>query len=64
MNARHPMNAPAAPIVRTGGEASRYDVELVAVSKNYSGAMAVETISLRIPKASCCCLLGPSGCGT
>ena len=41
----------------------RFDVELVAVSKSYQGAPAVERISLRIPKASYCCLLGPSGCG-
>ncbi|WEK06714.1 MAG: ABC transporter ATP-binding protein [Candidatus Devosia phytovorans] len=45
-------------------EAIKYDVELVAVSKSYDGgARAVDTISLRIPKASYCCLLGPSGCG-
>ena len=42
---------------------ARYDVELVSVSKSYSGALAVDNISLRIPKASYCCLLGPSGCG-
>ncbi len=42
---------------------ARYDVELVAVSKSYSGSTAVERIGLRIPKGSYCCLLGPSGCG-
>ncbi|MGV8831718.1 MAG: ABC transporter ATP-binding protein [Devosia sp.] len=37
---------------------------MVAVSKSYDGgAMAVNSISLRIPKSSYCCLLGPSGCG-
>ncbi len=41
----------------------RYDVELVGVSKRYGGAVAVDNVSLRIPKASYCCLLGPSGCG-
>jgi putative spermidine/putrescine transport system ATP-binding protein len=41
----------------------RYDVELVAVSKRYGATLAVENISLRIPRASYCCLLGPSGCG-
>jgi putative spermidine/putrescine transport system ATP-binding protein len=42
----------------------KYDVELVSVSKSYDGgARAVDEISLRIPKASYCCLLGPSGCG-
>ena len=43
----------------------KYDVELVAVSKSFGGGgpNAVDGISLRIPKASYCCLLGPSGCG-
>ena len=41
----------------------RYDVELIGVSKRYGAATAVDNISLRIPKASYCCLLGPSGCG-
>lgn len=44
--------------------AEKYDVELIAVSKSYDGgSRAVDEISLRIPKASYCCLLGPSGCG-
>ena len=41
----------------------RYDVELVAVTKQYGATTAVDAISLRIPKSSYCCLLGPSGCG-
>ncbi|MET0437031.1 MAG: ABC transporter ATP-binding protein [Devosia sp.] len=46
------------------GGVTKYDVEMIAVSKSYDGgAKAVDTISLRIPKASYCCLLGPSGCG-
>jgi len=40
-----------------------YDVELVKVTKRYGATAAVDGISLRIPKASYCCLLGPSGCG-
>jgi putative spermidine/putrescine transport system ATP-binding protein len=40
-----------------------YDVELVAVSKRYGSTIAVEALSLRVPKAGYCCLLGPSGCG-
>jgi putative spermidine/putrescine transport system ATP-binding protein len=40
-----------------------YDVELVAVSKRYGATLAVDRLSLRIPRASYCCLLGPSGCG-
>jgi putative spermidine/putrescine transport system ATP-binding protein len=42
---------------------TRYDVELVAVSKKFGATVAVDNISLRIPRASYCCLLGPSGCG-
>jgi putative spermidine/putrescine transport system ATP-binding protein len=41
----------------------KYDVELVSVTKSYAGTVAVDAISLRIPRASYCCLLGPSGCG-
>jgi putative spermidine/putrescine transport system ATP-binding protein len=40
-----------------------YDVELVAVTKRYGATLAVDRISLRVPRASYCCLLGPSGCG-
>ena len=42
---------------------SRFDVELVAVTKRFGATTAVDGISLRIPHASYCCLLGPSGCG-
>jgi putative spermidine/putrescine transport system ATP-binding protein len=41
----------------------RFDVELVAVTKRYDQTVAVDAISLRMPRASYCCLLGPSGCG-
>jgi len=40
-----------------------YAVELVAVTKRYGTTVAVDGISLRIPRSSYCCLLGPSGCG-
>jgi putative spermidine/putrescine transport system ATP-binding protein len=43
--------------------AAQYDVELVKVSKRYGPAVAVDAISLKIPRASYTCLLGPSGCG-
>jgi putative spermidine/putrescine transport system ATP-binding protein len=42
---------------------SRYDVELVSVTKRYGTTLAVDAISLRIPRGTYCCLLGPSGCG-
>ena len=41
----------------------RFDVELIQVTKRYGDTVAVDGISLRIPKASYTCLLGPSGCG-
>ena len=41
----------------------RFDVELVDVVKQYGLTVAVDGVSLRVPKASYCCLLGPSGCG-
>lgn len=41
----------------------RYDVELVALTKRFGTTTAVDTIDLKIPKGSYCCLLGPSGCG-
>jgi putative spermidine/putrescine transport system ATP-binding protein len=42
---------------------TRFDVELISVTKRYGGTVAVDDISLRIPHASYSCLLGPSGCG-
>jgi putative spermidine/putrescine transport system ATP-binding protein len=41
----------------------RFDVELVAATKRYGETLAVDGLSLRIARASYCCLLGPSGCG-
>ena len=38
-------------------------IELVAVTKAYGAVKAVDTIDLRIPNGSYCCLIGPSGCG-
>lgn len=62
-NAKNLVPDPAEDAAGTDA-AARYDVEMVAVSKSYDGgARAVDEISLRIPKASYCCLLGPSGCG-
>src|SRR5260370_1433556 len=43
--------------------ATKPDIELVAVTKRSGDAVAVESVSLRIPAGSYCCLLGPSGCG-
>jgi putative spermidine/putrescine transport system ATP-binding protein len=38
-------------------------LELVQLTKQYGGVTAVDTINLKIPAGSYCCLLGPSGCG-
>ena len=42
---------------------SSADLELIAVSKQYQDATAVDGISLAVKAGTYCCLLGPSGCG-
>ncbi len=39
------------------------DLELAAVTKSYGETIAVDSVSLKIPAGTYCCLLGPSGCG-
>src|ERR1700740_2989029 len=39
------------------------EVRLVARTKTFGRAVAVDAISSEIPGGSYCCLLGPSGCG-
>jgi putative spermidine/putrescine transport system ATP-binding protein len=43
--------------------AKKPDIELVALTKRYGATAAVDSINLKIPTGSYCCLLGPSGCG-
>ena len=43
--------------------AKQPDIELIALTKRYGEAIAVDAINLRIPVGTYCCLLGPSGCG-
>ena len=43
--------------------AKKPDIELVALTKRFGDAVAVDAVNLRIPAGSYCCLLGPSGCG-
>jgi len=43
--------------------AKKPDIELIALTKKYGDTLAVDSINLRIPAGSYCCLLGPSGCG-
>ena len=38
-------------------------LELVALTKQFGPTTAVDTIDLRVPAVTYCCLLGPSGCG-
>jgi len=39
------------------------EIDIASVSKIYGKTVAVDSISLKIPAGSYCCLLGPSGCG-
>ena len=39
------------------------EIDIASVSKIYGRTTAVDSISLKIPAGSYCCLLGPSGCG-
>src|SRR5882672_5885084 len=39
------------------------EIDIVSVSKVYGTTTAVDSISLKIPAGTYCCLLGPSGCG-
>ena len=39
------------------------DLELVALTKRYDAALAVDAISHRFKTGGYACLLGPSGCG-
>jgi putative spermidine/putrescine transport system ATP-binding protein len=38
-------------------------LELVSVTKRYDATLAVDSVNLKIPAGTYCCLLGPSGCG-
>jgi putative spermidine/putrescine transport system ATP-binding protein len=38
-------------------------IELIGVTKRFGRTTAVDSIDLRIPGGSYCCLIGPSGCG-
>ena len=38
-------------------------IEIVSATKRFGSTVAVDSVNLRIPAGSYCCLLGPSGCG-
>lgn len=42
---------------------SRFDLELRDIHKRYGDFVAVDGVSLKVPKGQFVCLLGPSGCG-
>jgi len=42
---------------------ARAELELVQLTKTFGTVTAVNSINLKIPAGSYCCLLGPSGCG-
>ena len=39
------------------------NIELVGVTKHFGGGTAVDGVTVKVPPASYCCLLGPSACG-
>jgi len=39
------------------------EIDIASVTKRYGQTVAVDSISLKIPAGTYCCLLGPSGCG-
>jgi putative spermidine/putrescine transport system ATP-binding protein len=39
------------------------DLELIHLTKRYGATTAVDSIDLKVPAGTYCCLLGPSGCG-
>jgi putative spermidine/putrescine transport system ATP-binding protein len=39
------------------------EIDIASVTKRYGATVAVDSISLKIPAGTYCCLLGPSGCG-
>ncbi|HEX5469691.1 MAG TPA: ABC transporter ATP-binding protein [Gaiellaceae bacterium] len=51
------------PPATTGPEASAPDVRLDAVTKRFDDVVAVDALTLEVPRGSFFALLGPSGCG-
>jgi spermidine/putrescine transport system ATP-binding protein len=51
------------PPASTGREASAPDVRLDAVTKRFDDVVAVDELTLEVPRGSFFALLGPSGCG-
>ena len=39
------------------------NIELIGLSKSFDSSIAVNSVDLRVPNGTYCCLLGPSGCG-
>jgi spermidine/putrescine transport system ATP-binding protein len=51
------------PSQPTGAEDGAPDVELIDITKRFGEVVAVDRMTLRIPRGSFTSLLGPSGCG-
>jgi spermidine/putrescine transport system ATP-binding protein len=51
------------PSTTTEGEASAPDVRLESVTKRFDDVVAVDALTLEVPRGSFFALLGPSGCG-
>src|SRR6476620_2948983 len=52
-------------LTRTGEDmmSKAAEIDIASVSKIYGKTTAVDSINLKIPAGTYCCLLGPSGCG-
>ena len=51
------------PPATAEGEAAPPDVRLEDVTKRFDDVVAVDSLSLEVPRGSFFALLGPSGCG-
>src|SRR5580765_144325 len=51
------------PSATAGGETSAPDVRLDSVTKRFDEVVAVDALTLEVPRGSFFALLGPSGCG-
>ena len=57
------IEAPRGPSVRERAAADETDVRLENVTKRFAEVVAVDNVSLAVPRGSFFALLGPSGCG-
>src|SRR5437868_5835915 len=60
---RRPAAVACVATATAGEDIAGASLELVALSKQFGPTTAADTIDLRVPADTYCCLLGPSGCG-